>query len=477
MRLQITDNKIKTIFVTAAKLFADYELYAVGGFPRDILLQRETCDIDFATSATPDQIEEILLTVCPYDSIYRVGKRFGTLGCMADRLVKGVCFPLEFTTFRTDAYDGESRKPQVQFVNTLKEDLLRRDFTVNALALNIKTLEVIDYFGGLNDLGNGIIQTPMAAQKTFEDDPLRMLRAIRFVAALGFNIEEQTLAAIIECASEIKRVSVERVMVELNKILLSSQPSNALRLFVETGLAAYILPELLPMVNLAQNSAYHMKNVFEHTLSVVDNTPPVLHLRLAALLHDIGKPETYSCYNGEIHFYHHEFLGKKMAKNILGRLRYPALIKEQVEALIGNHMRLLQTQSTKAVRRLTNDLSDTKITLDDLLTLGQADITSSKPGRIAEGQKLVNDVLRIYEELQKEHEDIVVLPLNGNEIMELLDITPSKAIGYIKQGLEELILAEILSPHDKKAATQFVFDLYTAYQLDISIECFVKKLE
>jgi poly(A) polymerase len=477
MRMQIQDETIENIFQTTAEVFSEHEIYAVGGFPRDMILKRDTCDIDFATSANPDEIEEALLEVCPYNGIYRVGKRFGTLGCMASRLVNDKCyFPLEFTTYRSDVYDGQSRKPSVEFVETLNEDLARRDFTINALALDIRNNQLIDYFNGLQDLDDGIIRTPTEPKITFMDDPLRMLRAIRFVSQLGFKIEEKTLNSIHECSSEISRISVERIATELNKTLLGKNVAEALRIFVTSGLAKEIIPELLPMVKLAQNIEYHIKDVFEHTLMVIEKTPSILHIRLAALLHDVGKPKTYTENDGVIHFYRHEDVGYKMADKILKRLKYPNLIREKVRDLVKYHMRPVGAQSTKAVRRLNNELNKSAIELEDLLQLGSADVTSSRPDRIQEGYRIIQKIRDIHDELQRKKEDIVILPLDGHDIMEILNIEPSREIGYIKKGLEELIISEKLIFDDKEQAKKYVLELHGAYNNNQNIEDFIKNI-
>ena len=452
------------------ELFQSHELYVVGGYVRDMVMGREASDLDFATSATPDQIEGVLCQKCTLRNLITMGKRFGTLGCIAHVVISEVDSDdiLEFTTYRSDTYDGDSRKPEITFVKTLKEDLKRRDFTINALAMHPNTLEVVDYFNGKNDIVNKIIRTPSDPHKTFDDDPLRMMRAIRFVSQLGFDVDALTMEAIVKLAKGIKRVSIERVMVELNKTLQGEHVSKALRLFVKCGLAQHIIPEMVATYDIAQPKEYHVKDVFEHTLSVIENVPADrLDMRLAALFHDIGKPQTMSVDRGIIHFLKHELVGAVMAEKIMKRLKYSIDLTMFVKDMVRYHMRSLSAQSLKAVRKLVHGLEvDSVITLDDLLILSAADITSSKPERVKEGLALVEHIKVLHQELIDIDEDIVVSPLNGDEIMDLLCIGPGKMIGHIKDKIIEAILEEDMKPNDKEEATQVAIKWYNNYSID-----------
>ena len=299
---------------------AGHELALVGGPVRDAVLGRSSADLDFTTSARPDDTEAILRTWTRGGAIWDMGRDFGTLGGVRD----GV--KVEITTYRTESYDPASRKPQVEYGDTLEGDLSRRDFTVNAMAVRLPSLELVDPFGGLEDLSRTLLRTPVAPAQSFSDDPLRMMRAVRFVAQLGFLIEDATADAIEQLAERITIVSAERVREELVKLMLGAHPRGGLELMTELGLAAHVLPEL-PALQLELDEHHHHKDVYEHSLTVLDQAidlespagsggpceGPDLVLRLAALMHDVGKPATRRFEDGGVvTFRFHETVGAKM---------------------------------------------------------------------------------------------------------------------------------------------------------------------
>ena len=304
---------------------AGHELALVGGPVRDAFLGRATNDLDFTTDATPDEILAIVKPIA--DAHWDIGRAFGTIGA------KVAGETVEITTYRADAYDGASRKPEVVFGSSLEDDLARRDFTVNALALRLPQLALVDPSGGVEDLIAKTLRTPAAPEQSFGDDPLRMLRAARFSAQLGFEVEEGTRDAMSTLAPEIDRISAERVRDELSKLLLTSSPRGGIRLLVDSGLADRVLPEI-PALRLEVDEHHHHKDVYEHSLTVLDQAidyevargnldSPDLVMRLAALLHDIGKPATRKLEpGGLVSFHHHDMVGAKLARRRLRALRF-----------------------------------------------------------------------------------------------------------------------------------------------------------
>lgn len=459
MKIKIRNEKILDILDIVRNIFAPHEIYIVGGFVRDMVLGRESYDIDFSTPLLPDEIEKILKNAEEVESVYDVGKKFGTIGCIVNDT------QLEFTTYRKDCYDGETRKPIVEFANELKDDLVRRDFTVNALALDLYDMKIVDYFDGLQDIKNKILKTPLNPESTFNDDPLRMMRAIRFVSSLNFSIDKNVMQAIQKMSKEIKRVSIERIVVEMDKMLAGEYVNRAIKLFVVSGLSKEILPELNDMLNIEQPKEYHIKDVFEHTISVVENIPEnMINLRWAALLHDVGKPKTMEIIDDSIHFYRHEYIGSQIAENILKRMKCANEKINYITAMVELHMRPIHISTLKATRRLSNDVAEKNIPFEDLIILSKADITSSNPKKIQKGLKCADNILDMYNELKQRKEDKVILPLDGNEIMETLNIRPSEVVGYIKQQLEEAVLEEEIKSDDKKTAKLLVRKFYNDYR-------------
>ncbi len=417
---------------------AGYELALVGGSVRDAALGRADNDLDLTTNARPEQI---LALIGPHaDSVWQTGIRFGTVGLR--------CGPylVEITTYRAEAYDPESRKPVVAFGDSLTDDLLRRDFTVNSMALRLPTGALEDPFAGMADLASGVLRTPGAPEDSFGDDPLRMLRAARFVSQLGFTIDPAAFEAMQAMAERIEIVSAERIRDELVKLLLGADPTAGLRVLVDSHLAAYVLPEL-PALALEIDEHHHHKDVYEHTLTVLEQAialeqdGPDLTLRLAALLHDIGKPRTRRFETGGgVSFHHHEVVGAKMTRKRMRALRFPNDTTDDVARLVELHLRFHGYAGGEwtdaAVRRYVRDAGPL---LDRLHKLTRADCTTRNRRKAAALQRTYDaleqriDVLAEQEELASLRPD-----LDGTQIMSLLDIPAGPLVGQAYRYLLEL---------------------------------------
>ncbi|WP_062137763.1 CCA tRNA nucleotidyltransferase [Demequina aestuarii] len=423
---------------------AGHEFALVGGPVRDAFLGRSSSDFDFATSARPDDTERLLRTWTR--STWDMGREFGTIGGRRRDLV------VEITTFRADEYDGETRKPVVAFGDSLEGDLARRDFTVNAMAVRLPSRELVDLHGGLEDLGGGLLRTPIEPDVSFGDDPLRMMRAARFASQLGFDIEPATFAAMSRLAERIGIVSAERVREELTKLMLGASPRAGLGALVDSGLAAHVLPEL-PALQLEVDEHHHHKDVYEHTLTVVDQAialetgadgpvpAPDLVLRLAALMHDIGKPPTRRLEpGGGVSFHHHEVVGAKMTAKRMKALRFDKDTTRAVSHLVGLHLRFHgyadARWSDSAVRRYVTDAGDQ---LERLHRLTRADVTT-RNRRKADRLSFAYDDLeqRIAELREREEVDSIRPDLDGNAIMEILGIGPGRDVGAAYHHMLEL---------------------------------------
>jgi poly(A) polymerase len=426
---------------------AGHELALVGGPVRDAFLGRPVTDLDFTTDAHPDAILAIVGPLA--QTTWDVGRQFGTIAA----LVHGE--QVEITTYRSDVYDGATRKPEVTFGETIQDDLLRRDFTVNAMALRLPQRELVDVHGGVEDLLAQRLATPQAATISFRDDPLRMMRAARFTAQLGFTVADDVRDAMVELAESIDIVSAERVRDELVKLLNTSEPVDGLRLLVDTGLAERFLPEL-PAMRLEVDEHHHHKDVYEHSLTVLTQAigyeaerhpgdAPDTVLRLAALLHDIGKPATRKLEpGGVVSFHHHDLVGSKLAKKRLRALRFDNDTIAAVSRLIELHLRFFGytegTWTDAAVRRYVRDAGDQ---LERLHELTRSDVTT-RNRRKADRLGFAYDDLeaRIAVLAEQEELDSMRPDLSGDDIMRILDIPPGRAVGEAYRFLLEARMDE-----------------------------------
>jgi len=425
---------------------AGHELHLVGGSVRDALLGRLGDDLDFTTSARPEQTLAIVEGWA--EATWTTGAEFGTIGAAKHGL------RLEITTFRADAYDRVSRNPIVRYGTSLEADLRRRDFTVNAMAVSVPGHQFTDPHGGLRDLAGNTLRTPGlesdpdAARGSFADDPLRMLRAARFVAQLGFTLVPEVVAACTAMAAELGRVTAERIRDEFSKLICAADPVAGLRLLVDTGLADQFLPELSGLKLEIDEHAQH-KDVYEHTLIVVRNamalepTGPDLTLRLAALLHDIGKPATKAVSGpGRVSFHHHEVVGARMTRHRLRALRYPKDLISDVSGLVLLHLRFYGygrgEWTDSAVRRYVTDAGPL---LERLHALTRSDVTTRnrrKAAQLADDYRALQD--RIDRLQEQEDLERVRPDLDGNSIMELLGVPPGPVVGAAWRHLKELRL-------------------------------------
>jgi poly(A) polymerase len=435
-----------------------FTLALVGGPVRDALLGRLGNDLDFTTSAPADATKKILQNWA--DNVWDTGIEFGTVAGKRGETT------VEITTYRSDHYSTDSRKPEVIFGTTIEGDLSRRDFTVNSMALELTgaSPEFIDPFGGLIDLAEKVLRTPGTPEDSFSDDPLRMLRAARFASQLNFEISPDVLQAMKEMTDRLDIVSAERIRDEITKLLMSSNPRVGITILVDTGLAAKVLPEI-PQLRLEVDEHHHHKDVYEHSITVLEQAialeerlgGPNLIIRLAALLHDIGKPKTRALIpGGGVSFHHHEVVGARMAKSRLKALRYSGEIIDEVETLIALHLRFHGygdgEWTDSAVRRYVRDAGPL---LDHLHVLTRADCTTRnarKAARLAatyDGLENRIAVLMEQEELSKIRPD-----LDGGEVMQLLNLKPGALVGKALDYLLELRMDQ--GPLGKEKATELL---------------------
>jgi len=442
--------------LAAAFATAGFELSLVGGPVRDAFLGRIVNDLDFTTNATPD---EILAVVVPLsDTHWDIGRQFGTIGArIAGETV-------EITTYRVDQYDGETRKPEVAFGSNLEDDLARRDFTVNAMAVRLPGLVLVDPFGGIEDLVARRLQAPSTPAISFDEDPLRMMRAARFVSQLGFELTEETEWAMAERATAISKISAERVNDELCKLLMTDSPRAGIQLLCRTGVADIVLPEI-PALKLEVDEHHHHKDVFEHSLTVLDqaieleksrhpDAEPDLTLRIAALLHDIGKPATRKLEpGGVVSFYHHDLVGSKLVAKRMKALRFDKDTTVNVARLVELHLRFFGytegAWTDSAVRRYVRDAGDQ---LERLHILTRADVTTRNKRKADRLSFAYDDLEERIAVLAEAEEMAAVRPdLNGEDIMAILGIGPSRVIGEAYDYLLNVRLDEgPLAPEDAK---------------------------
>jgi poly(A) polymerase len=434
---------------------AGFKLALVGGPVRDAILGRLGNDLDFTTDALPKQSEKILEKWA--DSVWDIGAAFGTVAGKKGEIT------VEITTYRSESYDSSSRKPDVEFGKSIEADLARRDFTINAMALELTTDQptFIDLFNGVTDLQNKLIKTPGKPEDSFTDDPLRMMRAARFMSQLNFEVDPAIITAIKDMPARLEIISAERIRDEFTKIILSPSPRIGITLLVETGLANYFLPEV-PKLKLEIDEHHHHKDVYEHSLTVLEKAigleqrlgGPNLTLRLAALLHDIGKPKTKQLIpGGGVSFHHHEVVGARMCKERLKKLRFDNQLVNDVSKLTFLHLRFhgygLGEWTDSAVRRYVRDAGEL---LTHLHLLTRADCTTRNKQK-ADGLAKIYDqleerieVLMAQEELNKIRPD-----LTGDQIMQILGIKPSPMVGKAYDFLLELRLEH--GPQGEEKAT------------------------
>lgn len=443
----LQENTDHPLFLKLGKLFenAGFELSLVGGPVRDAILGRKAPDLDFTTSANPDQIIALLKPIS--SGLWDIGRAFGTIAAKVDDE------QVEITSYRADSYDKESRKPTVEFGDNLEDDLIRRDFTVNAMALRLPSKTFVDPHQGLRDLLGQTLQTPTKPEISFSDDPLRMMRAARFASQLGFEIEPETFEAMVQMKDRIKIISAERVRDEIIKLLLSDDPKPGLEALVDSGIAEIVLPEL-PALKLESDEHHHHKDVYQHTLTVIAQAIDYekdyglendLVLRLAALMHDMGKPATRRLEpGGAVSFYHHDVVGAKLAKKRLTELRFDNDTIKAVARLVELHLRFFgysdQQWSDSAVRRYVRDAEDQLLRLH---ALTRADVTTRNKRKADRLSHAYDDLEHRIAELSAQEElDSMRPELDGAQIMEILGIKPGKDVGDAYKFLLEIRLDE-----------------------------------
>lgn len=461
MKINLNQNKNLKLFkiISEAAERNNQSVYIVGGYVRDLLMNRKaSTDIDFVTEQSGIELAQNVAQDIDPKLKVSVFKTYGTA------MIKYKELELEFVGARKESYTENSRKPEVEG-GSLEDDQKRRDFTINAMAISLNKNnfgELIDPFNGIDDLEKGILRTPLEPAQTYSDDPLRMMRAVRFASTLHFKIEENSLKAIQQEAERIRIVSMERIMVEFNKIMLSEKPSVGLRLMEQTGLLKLIIPELIELKGVEEVEGQTHKDNFYHTLEVVDNisvNTDNLWLRWAALLHDIGKAPTKKFVEGTGWTFHgHEFLGSKMVKTLFQRLKLP----------LGSDMKYVQKMvklSSRPIALITDDASDSALrrllfdageNLEDLFTLCKADITTKNSRKQEKFKKNFEYVaVKIKEVEEKDQVRNFQPPITGEEIMEMFNLKPGREIGILKEKVKEAILEGEI-PNEKEEATKFV---------------------
>ncbi len=464
-------DRIAPVIDELGALFAEagHELALVGGPVRDAMLGRRSNDLDLTTSARPEQTDKILKAWG--DAWWDMGRDFGTIGCRKGEWV------VEVTTYRSEAYDRDSRKPEVQYGDSLAGDLGRRDFTVNAMAVRLPGREIEDPYGGVMDLAHRVLRTPGTAEQSFSDDPLRMMRAARFAAQLGFAVAPDVVAAMTEMAERIEIISAERVRDELVKTICAPHPRLGLELLVETGLADRVLPEL-PALKLERDEHHRHKDVYDHTLTVleqaIDLEPrlaeragiavgPDFVSRFAALMHDVGKPKTRRFVDdGTVTFHHHDVVGAKITRKRMKALKFSNDQIDAVGDLVELHLRFHGYGSGEwtdsAVRRYVRDAGDQ---LERLHVLTRADCTTRNKKKADRLRRTYDDLEARIDRLSAEEELASIRPdLDGNQIMAILGVGPGREVGEAYKFLLELRLDN--GPMDESSATAALKDWWAA---------------
>ena len=461
MKVNLTQNKNLKIFKIISQVAYDrgQSVYVVGGYVRDLLLGRKSpTDIDFVTESSGIELAQAVAKSINPETKVSIFKTYGTAMFRYENL------ELEFVGARKESYSADSRNPQVE-QGTLEDDQKRRDFTVNAMAISLNKDnfgELIDPFNGMEDMEQKILRTPLEPVQTYSDDPLRMMRAIRFASTLGFSIEQKSLEAIEKEAKRIEIITVERIMVEFNKIMLSEKPSTGLEIMKKTGLLDIVLPELTALEGIEEVEGQKHKDNFWHTLEVVDNiskNTDNLWLRWAALLHDVGKAPTKKYVKGTGWTFHgHEFLGSKMVKTIFQRLKLP----------LGKDMKYVQKMvklSSRPIALISDDVSDSALRrmlfdagedLEDLFTLCKADITTKNSYKQEKFKKNFEYVAKKIKEVEeKDHVRNFQPPITGEEIMQMFNMKPGREIGILKERVKEAVLEGEI-PNEHEAAKELV---------------------
>ena len=425
----------ETSEVAARFAAAGKSLYLVGGVVRDAILNRlDPADLDFTTDARPDEIESIIDGFA--DAVWTQGKRFGTIG-----MVKGPT-RFEITTFRAEAYRPDSRKPDVAFSDAIEADLSRRDFTVNAMAIRLPDLQLVDPFGGVADLAAHRLRTPLGPEISFTDDPLRMLRAARFIAGYDLVPDDELVDAVTALHGRLEIVSAERIRDELDKLIVVPRPGPGLWFLVRTGLAEEFLPEL-PALAVEQDPIHRHKDVLAHTIAVVEKTSADRLLRLAALFHDVGKPKTRAIGPGGVSFHHHEVVGARMTRERMQQLRYSTEDTEVVTRLVELHLRFHTYRmgwTDRAVRRYVRDAGPL---LEPLNELTRCDCTTRNATKAKALARRMDELEQRIAELREQEELDAIRPeLDGREVMEHLRIGPGPSVGRALAFLLELRLDE-----------------------------------
>lgn len=443
-------SQVDPIALQLGELFekAGFELSLVGGPVRDLFLGRQATDLDFTTNATPDQTLAVVEGWA--DATWDIGRDFGTVG------IRKGDDTVEITTYRAEAYDPNSRKPTVSFGDNLNDDLFRRDFTINSMALRLPSLELVDPHGGKRDLDAGIIQTPGTAEDSFSDDPLRMMRAARFAARFDYALADDVFGAMKEMAPRIEIISAERVRDELTKLILADYPRRGIDLLVDSGLADFVLPEI-PALKLEVDEHHHHKDVYQHSLKVMEQAmaqetdadgdvpAPDFVLRFAALMHDCGKPATRKFEpNGSVSFLHHDVVGAKITKKRMRALRFDNDTIKAVARLVELHMRFYgygdAGWTDSAVRRYVRDAGPL---LERLHRLTRADVTTRNKRKANKISNAYDDLERRIVELAEQEELDAMRPdLDGEQIMQILDIKPGPVVGKAYKYLLEMRLDE-----------------------------------